>query len=103
MSLRGKLALLLMLIVSVTAAVSISTGHWIDNLLGWLVIVGGSIAPVWWLSGRVMRPIQQMLRALSGTVASYREGDFSVSLVVDRDDELGELMTAHNTLAAALL
>jgi nitrogen fixation/metabolism regulation signal transduction histidine kinase len=101
-SLRGKLALLLMLIVSVTAAVSISAGHWIDNLLGWLLIVGVSIAPVWWLSGRVMRPIQQMLRALSGTVASYREGDFSLSLVVDRDDELGELMTAHNTLAAGL-
>ena len=44
----------------------------------------------------------QMLRALSGTVASYREGDFSLSLVADRDDELGELMTAHNELAAAL-
>jgi len=43
-----------------------------------------------------------MLRALSGTVASYREGDFSLSLVADRDDELGELMTAHNELAAAL-
>jgi len=35
-------------------------------------------------------------------VASYREGDFSLSLVADRDDELGELMTAHNELSAAL-
>ena len=43
-----------------------------------------------------------MLRALAGTVASYREGDFSLSLVADRDDELGELMTAHNELASAL-
>jgi two-component system, NtrC family, nitrogen regulation sensor histidine kinase NtrY len=102
-SLRGKLALLLMLIVGVTAAVSVWAVHWFDNvLLGWLLIVGVSIAPVLWLSARVMRPIQQMLRALSGTVASYREGDFSLSLVADRDDELGELMTAHNTLAAAL-
>jgi two-component system, NtrC family, nitrogen regulation sensor histidine kinase NtrY len=101
-SLRSKLALLLMLIVGVTAAVSVWAAHWVDNLLGWLLIVGASIAPVLWVSGRVMRPIQQMLRALSGTVASYREGDFSLSLVVDRDDELGELMTAHNTLAAAL-
>jgi two-component system nitrogen regulation sensor histidine kinase NtrY len=39
---------------------------------------------------------------LSGTVASYREGDFSQSLVVERADELGELMTVHNELAAAL-
>jgi two-component system, NtrC family, nitrogen regulation sensor histidine kinase NtrY len=102
-SLRAKLGLLLMLIVGVTAAVSVAAVRWFDNgLLGWLLIVGVSIAPVLWLSGRVMRPIQQMLRALSGTVASYREGDFSLSLVADRDDELGELMTAHNTLAAAL-
>jgi len=49
-----------------------------------------------------MRPIGQLLRALASTVASYREGDFSLSLVADRDDELGELMTAHNELAAAL-
>jgi nitrogen fixation/metabolism regulation signal transduction histidine kinase len=39
---------------------------------------------------------------LKGTVASYREGDFSLSLVADRNDELGELMTAHNELSAAL-
>jgi nitrogen fixation/metabolism regulation signal transduction histidine kinase len=49
-----------------------------------------------------MRPIEQMLRALSSTVASYREGDFSLSLVADRDDELGELIAVHNELAAAL-
>jgi nitrogen fixation/metabolism regulation signal transduction histidine kinase len=54
------------------------------------------------LAARVMRPIAQMLRALAGTVASYREGDFSLSLVADRNDELGELMMAHNELSAAL-
>jgi two-component system nitrogen regulation sensor histidine kinase NtrY len=49
-----------------------------------------------------MRPVKQLLRALSGTVASYKEGDFSLSLAADRDDELGELMVAHNELAGAL-
>ena len=39
---------------------------------------------VLWLAARLMRPIRQMLRALSGTVASYREGDFSLSLVAER-------------------
>jgi two-component system nitrogen regulation sensor histidine kinase NtrY len=66
------------------------------------LILAASLLPLLWLSSRIMRPIQQMLRALSGTVASYREGDFTLSLVADRDDELGELMTAHNELAAAL-
>jgi two-component system, NtrC family, nitrogen regulation sensor histidine kinase NtrY len=102
-SLKAKLALLLVLIVGMTAAASFFAAHWLSNtLLGWLLIVGVALLPVLWLSSRVMYPIQQMLRALAGTVASYREGDFSLSLVADRNDELGELMTAHNELAAAL-
>jgi two-component system nitrogen regulation sensor histidine kinase NtrY len=103
LSLKAKLALLLIVIVAITAAVSAWTARWFGNpLFSWLLILATSLLPVLWLSSRIMRPIQQMLRALSGTVASYREGDFSLSLVADRDDELGELMTAHNELAAAL-
>jgi two-component system nitrogen regulation sensor histidine kinase NtrY len=103
LSLKAKLALLLIVIVAITAAISAWTARWFDNpLFGWLLILAVALLPVLWLSSRIMRPIQQMLRALSGTVASYREGDFSLSLVADRDDELGELMTAHNELAAAL-
>jgi len=102
-NLKAKLALLVMVIVAVTAAVSGWATRWSGNaLFTWLLILAVSLVPVLWLSSRIMRPIQQMLRALSGTVASYREGDFSLSLVADRDDELGELMTAHNELAAAL-
>jgi nitrogen fixation/metabolism regulation signal transduction histidine kinase len=103
LNLKAKLALLLIVIVAITAAISAWTARWFDNpLFSWLLILAAALLPVLWLSSRVMRPIQQMLRALSGTVASYREGDFSLSLVADRDDELGELMTAHNELAAAL-
>jgi two-component system nitrogen regulation sensor histidine kinase NtrY len=102
-SLKAKLALLLITIVAITAAAGAWAARWFGNpLFSWLLIIAASLLPVLWLSSRIMRPIQQMLRALSGTVASYREGDFSLSLVADRDDELGELMTAHNELAAAL-
>jgi two-component system, NtrC family, nitrogen regulation sensor histidine kinase NtrY len=103
MSLKGKLALLLFLMVALAAALGAWVQQSLDNvLLSWLLIVAAALFPVIWLAARFMRPIQQMLRALSGTVASYREGDFSLSLVVDRDDELGALMTAHNELAGAL-
>jgi two-component system, NtrC family, nitrogen regulation sensor histidine kinase NtrY len=102
-SLKAKLALLLIVIVAITAAISTWAVRWFGNpLLSWLLVLAAALLPLLWLSSRIMRPIQQMLRALSGTVASYREGDFSLSLVADRDDELGELMTAHNELAAAL-
>jgi two-component system, NtrC family, nitrogen regulation sensor histidine kinase NtrY len=102
-SLKGKLALLLLLVVAVTAGLTIGalrTTH--DPLLSWAAVVSLGLLPVLWLATRVIRPIQQLLRALANTVASYREGDFSLSLAADRDDELGELMTAHNDLAAAL-
>src|SRR5580692_12834727 len=103
MSLRSKLALLLLAIVVAIAAASAwaaqATG---SSLLGAVLTIAAALFPVLWLVSRVMSPIAQMLRALAGTVASYREGDFSVSLVADRDDELGELMTAHNELSAAL-
>jgi two-component system, NtrC family, nitrogen regulation sensor histidine kinase NtrY len=103
MSLKGKLALLLFLIVCAAAALTAWLSQWLGSvLLSWLLTIGVAALPILWLAARVMRPIQQMLRALAGTVASYREGDFSLSLVADRDDELGELMTAHNELAAAL-
>src|SRR6202789_1251341 len=89
--------------VAMTAAISDCAARRIGNsLFIWLLILAVSLLPVFWLSARIMRPIQQMLRALSGTVASYRAGDFSLSLVADRHDELGELMRAHNELAAAL-
>jgi two-component system nitrogen regulation sensor histidine kinase NtrY len=103
MSLRVKLTLLLLALVIVVAALSSWAAHVLNNVfLGWLLVVGAAVFPIVWLAARVMRPIAQMLRALAGTVASYREGDFSLSLVADRNDELGELMTAHNELAAAL-
>jgi nitrogen fixation/metabolism regulation signal transduction histidine kinase len=103
LSLKAKLALLLLMIVALSAAAGAWAAHVLDNvILAWLLVIGAAAIPTLWLATRVMRPIAQMLRALAGTVASYREGDFSLSLVADRNDELGELMTAHNELAAAL-
>ena len=100
---RFRLGLVFLGVAMLSAALAI----WLARLVGgrfgaWLVCVGVALVPCFWLASRVLRPVQQVLRALSGTVASYREGNFSQSLVVDRQDELGELMLAHNELAAAL-
>ncbi len=103
MSLTGKLALLLYAVVVAAAAAGAEAARYFDDgLFGWMVAICVFLLPTFWLASRFMRPVKQMLRALSGTVASYREGDFSLSLAADRDDELGQLMTAHNELAAAL-
>jgi nitrogen fixation/metabolism regulation signal transduction histidine kinase len=103
LSLRAKLAAVLLAVAALSAALAASLAQALGGaIFAWVVSVAAAIIPVYWLASRVMRPIEQMLRALSSTVASYREGDFSLSMVADREDELGELIAAHNELAAAL-
>jgi two-component system, NtrC family, nitrogen regulation sensor histidine kinase NtrY len=103
LSLRANLAAVLLCVVALTAALAAWVAHALDSvILAWCVSVALAAGPILWLAARIMQPISQMLRALSSTVASYREGDFSLSLVADRDDELGDLIAAHNELSAAL-
>jgi nitrogen fixation/metabolism regulation signal transduction histidine kinase len=49
-----------------------------------------------------IQPILSLFRALEGTVASYRDGDFSFSLHWSQNDELADLISAHNALGAVL-
>ena len=43
-----------------------------------------------------------LFRALTGTVTSYRDGDFSFSLHWPQNDELNDLVAAHNALGDVL-
>jgi two-component system, NtrC family, nitrogen regulation sensor histidine kinase NtrY len=58
--------------------------------------------PLLLLARATIQPLQSLLRALSGGVASYRDGDFSTSLAESRRDEFGELIQAHNDLGRVL-
>lgn len=61
------------------------------------------LLPAAWLAARAQwEPMLSIFRALSGTVASYRDGDYSFGLRWDREDELGDLVDAHNELGAVL-
>ena len=55
-----------------------------------------------WLAGQAMTPVSRLLRALESAVASYRDGDFSISIATHRRDELGELIKMHNALGQTL-
>ncbi len=55
-----------------------------------------------WLAGLVMAPVSRLLRALEGAVSSYRDGDFSFSIAIERSDELGRLIRMHNALGQTL-
>jgi two-component system, NtrC family, nitrogen regulation sensor histidine kinase NtrY len=51
---------------------------------------------------RPLGPVTAMFRALAGTATSYRDGDFAFSLAWEPNDELGDLVAAHNELGDTL-
>ncbi len=102
-SLAARVALLAYALVAGAVALSLALGDWLDDPM-----LGGSIAllvllPVtFYLIHRRLGTALAMFRALAGTVTSYRDGDFSFSLAWKRNDELGDLVTAHNALGDTL-
>jgi nitrogen fixation/metabolism regulation signal transduction histidine kinase len=78
--------------------VPMPTGQYSGFIVTLIVLLPLSL----WLGHLVMSPVNRMLRALEGAVASYRDGDFSFSIAADRRDELGDLIRMHNTLGQTL-
>lgn len=70
-------------------------------LAGSIALLTGIPATLY-LAHRSVAPMLAMFRALAGTVTSYRDGDFAFSLRWRRNDELGDLVDAHNDLGATL-
>ncbi len=74
-------------------------------LRGWMAALAVTLglAPTFFLQARrLTSPARSLFRALAGTVASYRDGDFSFGLSWDGGGELGELVDAHNHLGDVL-
>ena len=63
------------------------------------VVIGGVVAAIIW---RALVPMRALFRALAGTVASYRDGEFSFGITWDKASDLIELVDAHNALGNAL-
>jgi nitrogen fixation/metabolism regulation signal transduction histidine kinase len=123
-SLQGRLTLLLILAAAAGALIyAFVTQGPLAQLLKWmhkdlslavsvpehLSFYSGLLASLivlmplsFWLASQAMAPVSRLLRALEGAVASYRDGDFSLSIAIDRRDELGELIRMHNALGQTL-
>ena len=102
-SLDGKLAALLGATLIVACASTALLAYWLPS--AWYAAAATIVLlalPVLMLARATMQPLQSLLRALSGGVASYRDGDFSTSLAQTRRDEFGELIGAHNELGNVL-
>ncbi|MEP6483064.1 MAG: ATP-binding protein [Rudaea sp.] len=102
-SLEGKLALLLAALSFAGIVFTISLGMWWNS--PWLVAIVSCLILIplsVWVARLIASPLSTILRVVSGSVISFRDGDFSVSLNATRRDELGDLLRAHNELGRVL-
>ena len=91
-------------LVALAVAVTLALDHaFADSpvLVGCLALLVMLPLTVWMVRRR-LRPVLSLFRALAGTVVSYREGDFSFGLNWRDNDEVGDLVRAHNELGDVL-
>jgi two-component system, NtrC family, nitrogen regulation sensor histidine kinase NtrY len=102
-SLEGKLAILLAALSIAGMSFTILLGMWWHS--PWLVAIVASLVLIptsVWVARLIASPLASILRVVSGSVTSFRDGDFSTSLTATRNDELGDLLRAHNELGRVL-
>lgn len=102
-SLEGKFASLAVLLVVLTALLAGLTTHFLDSVLGGAcaaLVVALPFAV--YAVRRFMRPVNRLITALDDGVASFQDGDFSISLNPERDDELGALVRHYNATGDVL-
>jgi nitrogen fixation/metabolism regulation signal transduction histidine kinase len=68
----------------------------------WLLVLLAGILAARPIARYALQSWMRMLNALEAVIASYRDGDFAVSLIESDDDELGRLLRAHNEFAQTL-
>ncbi len=98
-----RLFLRLLPVLALAAAGPWLLAYWMDH--GWavaLISTGLLLALMWWTLRRATAPVRSLLRALSGTTSSYRDGEYNFSVYWPGDDELGDLVKAHRELGDVL-
>src|SRR5690606_22583628 len=76
--------------------------RWLQPWAAVLVAVALPLPLLLYHVRRVFAPARSLFRALAGSVASYRDGDFSVGVSWQGRGELRELVESHNQLGKVL-
>ncbi len=102
-SLEGKLAAALAAMLLAAAALAAGATWWLKS--PWFGAAAAILAlglPAIFFARALARPVAALIRALSGSVVAFRDGDFSFSIGANRGDEVGDLVAAHNELGRVL-
>jgi len=102
-SLEGKLAAALAAALIAAAALAAAATAWLKSpWYGAAAAVLVLTIPAIFFARALAQPVAALIRALSGSVVAFRDGDFSFSIGSHRGDEVGELVDAHNELGRVL-
>ena len=102
-SLVWRVALVSSALVAAAVGLAFVLYDWFEEpLLTAAVTIAVMVPLTLYMVLSVLSPMLAMFRALAGTVTSYRDGDFAFSLAWERNDELGDLVVAHNSLGDTL-
>jgi len=103
-ALAARLSLTAVAVAALGIAIALAVDRWMDGapVLAGLVALAITM-PVGVLAVRAqLAPVLAMFRALAGTVQSFRDGDYSFGLHWPRNDEIGDLVAAHDELGDVL-
>lgn len=84
------------------AALTLLLQRWLQPWAALLVAVALPLPLLLYHVRRVFAPARSLFRALAGSVASYRDGDFSGGVSWQGRGELRELVESHNQLGRVL-
>ncbi len=102
-SLGWRIAAAACAMVAVAVVGALALAAWLDDaVIAGLIVLAVALPLTIWAVRSPLSPVAAMFRALAGTVTSYRDGDFAFSLAWSHDDELGDLVAAHNALGDTL-
>ena len=102
-SLAGRLLFWLLPLFAAAIALPLVLVQWLDD--PWLVGVLSAVVIVplaAWLVHRALVPLNSLFRALSGSVSTYRDGEYNFSIHWNARDDLGDLVRAHAELGEVL-
>ena len=104
---RLPLGLVVTVVAVLHVALAAALALWLQDLvartwMAWAIAVAVVAPLLAWQVRRAFSPVASLFRALAGTVASYRDGDYGFGLSWDGRGALGELVQAHNRLGEVL-
>lgn len=102
-SLAGRLLLWLLPSMAVAIGLPLLLHRWLsDERLAFLLSALIALPLVMLAVRRALAPMNSLFRALSGSVNSYRDGEYNFGIHWDSPDELGALVASHGELGDVL-